>query len=975
MARAFRRRCGYATVLALLILAFIVTLSLSLSLTLTVELRSAAALQNEKLARNHAQMALSLAIGRMQEMLGRDDRLLHFAADGSLEVWEVDADGQARYVGNLTPAGAQVATLGSLAGEPVRGFKADLATGGAYGFGLVDIAGLPQLPQEAETMTATFDLPSNAPRTVATGEEILPARLAAVLESEALQYALDPAPSVNRWVLPARSVLSNSRGGGLQKDFSAWLETGQGMEAWAELFPTEHPTAPAPRFSLIRDFCAALPSDGELRPAAPLPLDRPRPYDSDQNDETTLPPENHAFSPVLVELRHGHGLYQETEYIPPNSEGQRTVSKRTPGIVQHTIIALWNPYAQAIAEADYAVEIATNENTPAPQVAIQGNQNEEAQWNNWMPSPLTRFTLGATTYEGLRRITLGELNQVRFEPGELKVFTLVGDAFTEGAEPATEAELLEVPEDEWSRFGSARHLRLKLMGQGGVPHTGEPWNQLYARLYLREAATGDLDILQELQQLAENKTSGSWDGDWQSPGVAYPLTETEEDSTDGPVTLSTQTAPLIWAHFRLKGSDDDPADAGDYGQRWLAEANPRALFHTRTLWQQADLTNWPPQDLRGSWAFAGGIGKAGSTGSSWGGHLGSGIAEQTQAFQGLVLYEKVPASRLYSFAQLQHANLAPHSYLPGYAVGNALAHPQIPRDLTATAATCLPDYDAPNRESLYDYSYRINEALWDRFFLPGTGTPPGYFEPVTDTPLPAPDFDRTAAGYLLRGGFNVNTATAEAWLALLMNHARREITPLGDVRYNFPRFNDVNAPSLGNRLALAELRSLAEAIHAEAQARAPFATVAEFINRRLTPADPVLSAHPEQGLAGVLQAAIESSGVNGTTPADIFLPQRDRDWLDDAHARGHKGYGLPTHLTQADLLQRIGPFLRVRSDTFRIRAVGEHQGAQAICEVLIQRYPDYADPSDAPWMTGPDLSSMNQYHGRKFRITSFKWLE
>jgi hypothetical protein len=86
------------------------------------------------------------------------------------------------------------------------------------------------------------------------------------------------------------------------------------------------------------------------------------------------------------------------------------------------------------------------------------------------------------------------------------------------------------------------------------------------------------------------------------------------------------------------------------------------------------------------------------------------------------------------------------------------------------------------------------------------------------------------------------------------------------------------------------------------------------------------------------------------------------------------------------VLQAIGPSIAARSDTFRIRAYGEALGpdgktviAKAWCEAIVQRVPGYVDPSNPPSArmastSDSALTTTNQKFGRKFEITSFRWL-
>ena len=91
--------------------------------------------------------------------------------------------------------------------------------------------------------------------------------------------------------------------------------------------------------------------------------------------------------------------------------------------------------------------------------------------------------------------------------------------------------------------------------------------------------------------------------------------------------------------------------------------------------------------------------------------------------------------------------------------------------------------------------------------------------------------------------------------------------------------------------------------------------------------------------------------------------------------------GAPGYLTQADLLNVLGNAATPRSDTFTIRGYGEARDpagkilAHATCEAVVQRFPEWIDPSD-PVETTPDKlnSQANKTFGRRFLISSLRWL-
>ena len=81
-------------------------------------------------------------------------------------------------------------------------------------------------------------------------------------------------------------------------------------------------------------------------------------------------------------------------------------------------------------------------------------------------------------------------------------------------------------------------------------------------------------------------------------------------------------------------------------------------------------------------------------------------------------------------------------------------------------------------------------------------------------------------------------------------------------------------------------------------------------------------------------------------------------------------------------MSALSSIATVRGDTFKIRSYGEANAAdgktvlaRAWCEVVVQRVPDFVDPTDVPETKIADLSSnANLKFGRRFNIVSFRWL-
>ena len=237
------------------------------------------------------------------------------------------------------------------------------------------------------------------------------------------------------------------------------------------------------------------------------------------------------------------------------------------------------------------------------------------------------------------------------------------------------------------------------------------------------------------------------------------------------------------------------------------------------------------------------------------------------------------------------------------------------------------------------------------------------------------------------------------------------------------------------RLTDPQLDALAEEMVKQVRLRGPFLSLSHFINRSLAP----IANQPALSRSGALQSAIDESGVNiafqgkkndftaikatedavtlgwknGAPRADYDggkigldrpnLPDfaqtsadrnygtvasiyADTEMLSDSALvpeQGFRSTAIPGWVTQADVLQVIGGAITARSDTFRIRAFGEALDAsgksiaKAYCEAVVQRTPDYVDPSNPPTArdsAGSPLTNINKVHGRHYQIVSFRWL-
>ncbi|QTN32033.1 hypothetical protein HZ994_06715 [Akkermansiaceae bacterium] len=330
-----------------------------------------------------------------------------------------------------------------------------------------------------------------------------------------------------------------------------------------------------------------------------------------------------------------------------------------------------------------------------------------------------------------------------------------------------------------------------------------------------------------------------------------------------------------------------------------------------------------------------------------------------------------------------------------------------------------------------DPSWMVNTALWDSWFLSGIvdGSGTAAANPMKDLRTPRAQFRDLAEGtgtlrntrfrfhphkspemaldelftgegfkgaalntlgkyLLIDGAFNVNSTSAEAWTAMFRSVAGQEL--LGSTKTFTNPFctlgytaSEATSGPQGDWSGLrdltdAQITDLAKATVEEVKARGPFLSMADFVNRRPNSGD------SGQQVLGALQAAIDKSGLNDRfTAGNRKVTQADLDPLDGNGSVANepapaRAIGAAGHLRQANILTALGSQTSVRSDTFVVRAYGDSRDkagniqATAYCEAVVQRVPEFLDPSDPPEVT--PVSPVNQLFGRAFRMVSFRWL-
>jgi len=312
--------------------------------------------------------------------------------------------------------------------------------------------------------------------------------------------------------------------------------------------------------------------------------------------------------------------------------------------------------------------------------------------------------------------------------------------------------------------------------------------------------------------------------------------------------------------------------------------------------------------------------------------------------------------------------------------------------------------------------------VFDRYFfstLPRDGNSDFELQNHHLTPFNPPHLDRipritngqhTAKFFLVRGAFNINSTSVAAWKAILsaiqLNQWAYKIhddpiirpavqngifrLPFGaDQTFLHPFEDYAHYPEITQEerkafykqrrtvpwsnsfsLGMRELRTgknpedpvndvddLARAVVEQLKKRQkPFNSMAEWVN------------------SGVLQKAIDQTKIN-TVGALPYAEELDPENLFPRYS--------PSFLAQADIVNMLAPFAAARSDTFVIRAYGEAQNpirpeatSQAWCEALVQRLPTPCTfrNNNHQILALEDYAMSPSPLGRTFKIVYFKWL-
>ncbi|MGE9291663.1 MAG: hypothetical protein ACQKBT_11765, partial [Puniceicoccales bacterium] len=708
-------------------------------------------------------------------------------------------------------------------------------------------------------------------------------------------------------------------------------------------------------------------------------------------------------------------------------------------------VTLWNPYNQPLEESEYYVTLGkTTHMFTSPEKWYY----DYALLEHWKifttpdssgssNSPNTAYVDYLVPQAVDCRISFS-IPSTSLAPGESKTFSVQGnrpfDVFEKAYPASGENELTEgfYPSGSFY-YDTGREVDIS---SGSVTYQIQAHNSLAKSFTLVRRIGGNTETIAEAYYLAG--------------GSSITAAETEMLAESGAITNLDGSVGLKLRRTFVADNDDSSI-------KWLANYNPRAMAMGPSVNLFSSLTD-PATEATNNPSFSIGVYLDGD--SFWddlptsGSSGGVGYSNNPAYVKESVLFEVSPGlSLLQSVGQLMHAPLYNDvegatynakakgrqdngrfdNLLPAYPIGNSLASPYIPLDATYvdwstfTPLGTLVTYGNINDGLLYDYSYYLNESLWDDYFFSAL---PSAVSRVSENPrLVAMDPDRSstldshevASEFLVDGAFNINSASEDAWRALLgafygenVDGASFDASPILRILENQGDRIDVDLNDVEDEvvyhgyrdLSREQIANLAKQIVKQVKWSAsgrerPFTSLADFVNR-----DPDTDAPAELGvdafrLSGALSRAIQDVdnvsnedlselGIFSAEVAKInaYLsdsseetsPRLEAGFIQKAQ-EGWRSEGVPGWLTQADLLARFGSVISARSDTFKIRVRGESQTGgtshQVWAEAIVQRIPDYIDSEADQVSTAPEglSSQVNREFGRRFIVVDFQWIE
>lgn len=747
-------------------------------------------------------------------------------------------------------------------------------------------------------------------------------------------------------------VLADAYAGGLKKDLSADIANATATASGnrpaddTPIFPRQASADRVPTWGLLRSFPRTNPSSGSIPPTAPAI--------NASGDYTSA-----GIAPVINFGSLG------LDFFLDGSDNLR--------VGLFPVIVLWNPYATTIRKTDYAVGFHVTTRNVASVYYLETRPVNSGGWTTRATLNLTNGTFlpgseSATTPGGFVRFTIAGED---LQPGEAQVYmlgTTEVDYDTAGGTRLIRCTSGVTNKTNYVTWPSPAGMTItaaeKTNGQLRIRAANPRGNNNFMAMDIVLAKSGTLAAtlpntaglnsgncyqaildanLGNRATVSGNDTYPGYNTNAGAPFSRYEIA--------GPTSIGAVTSIMVSEVMEGKGGyNSAPQFVGSLGNangqggrsRWLINGNPRAPIVQNTYAENNNVF------VRGNVLF--GANMLGGTNSdivypyAISGQYNSAIGGSQHPSDGVLrapLFDVLASKdHFLSLGQLQHASLGIYGFYSSYPFGNAWADVRIPRESHYYSGSLYvrPGYNSAYTENLYDLSWHLNRALWDRYFVSGvpsswaaadvtavrtlpnsrmsyyrrSGALPS-IDDIRYTGAASGAYDKASANLVVDGAFNVNSTSEQAWRALLGSTLglpdNTDYADSGDSVSTVapvPRFSGNQSQSgftntmnlaagnyLGNRglqlssanatytpAALKDLvNELARTIVAEVKTRGPFLSLGDFVNRRLVTA---ASANNATGIRGTLQAAIDSMGTTAATTAAV----NTKTWTDSGAPLG-----------------------------------------------------------------------------------------
>ena len=1006
---------GFALVIALSMMSFVLLLLLSMSLLVSVETANAARSNSRLLAQENARLGILVAMGNMQKLAGPDKRVTMRAdafEDGGttlqspywVGVMDVDTPtsnpGEITWLVSTDPSDAETPLTSLTASNSLRITPDSISADDAvlvplrdiesklnqYGYWVSDesikasIATQPVIDEQGSdwlednfSQTESERLQQIVPKRA--GIEMLFPSLSEDDEFISSQLnrvtSLDQLLLTNSWDFTlyddfyhdvsghSFGVLASTNGTGLKKDLSLR----------PDLMPIPG------KFDKVYDYAAymeePLPSFNASTPYVPFEEDLRRRYEITAPTTKTPGEISDGVYPILTSFRIQLGIHVAGSEVTSKTLGSfNPITDKDELVVRVQLHAeLWNPYTSALVPENLVLRV---DNLPNVSIELEDQSSNGTRTNVGTYSIPLNDVLGNGGGRG-RGALEGYFVELPFKdkgyPNHDDFSWLPGRVYNWTGQNNFSNGNSKINDDG---FFYSRSLSSSIFykGTGILAPTTADWVGI-------SAPTSDISVSLRTLGNRGSLTSGE---------ELFVIDDVNFESFDTGTTIDSYSRSVRFGYQMQRDESGFVAISSDPWEksRWLRVEDPRSPTPTIDETGQGtgafQMPNGPDPTAYTSSAIS----------------QADFLFDRVAGSSGLNPSEDVPLFELFrqrpiSIGELQHLNIIGNR---PFTVGNSWGE------------------DTDSRfNRIFDEAFFSGLASGDTApeISSGEALPNHRLRPIqslTETTattlqnlLDAEEY--SSKKLLVEGSFNINSTSGNAWAAILGSIFIREwevanINSKGDL--------DVDLPRITVKMGQAILRFPQSAQEVFDYGYRPsnrppteyFRVGAKFFRDDLGESDP----EPYRMLGNAIAervgerirllgpfvsieeflAPVESSTFSDPKDSTSYLSVMERAILDVAEIN-QTGSGADvwhhtsSFLSQADVMTGLAPLATTRGDTFIIRSVGRSQNdlqgndiATVICEAHIQRIPEVLDPDDN------EVTPSNTGFGRKFVIASQRWV-